>query len=375
MNPKDRAGAKKPNLSVLPFAPLLDVIPALYEGRRKYGPWNWRAENVSETIYADAAIRHLIQFISGEDIDPDSGVHHISKAIAGLLVVRDAQMHGCSIDDRFVNQNLQIDKQIEQLAGVNERYPEPVESALPLREGSSVGDVAGFPTVVVNNVAPCCKDEGITGGSTMTPEDAEKVAEYLGLTKCRAPFDDTFAGGGSYQLTGSDVGKRVGLRNGTFGTIVEKVELTGWPFSIKREGSDQRVTVTSWGQASADQRDQDGYMHSENEDTDVVRVYHDGKAPGEKTLDRVERFDTSVLNVGDTVVFAGGVRGVISELDLADPEDPLVIAVTVEGQLGWYTREGTINHAERNVEHNHKQIISIVSGRHTQTRLTFLEGQ
>lgn len=134
MNPKDIAGAKKPNLSVLPFAPLLDVIPALYEGRRKYGPWNWRAEEVSETIYADAAIRHLMQFISGEDIDPDSGVHHISKAIAGLLVVRDAQIHGCSIDDRYVNQDLQIDKQVEQLAGVDERYPDPVPSTLPPRD-------------------------------------------------------------------------------------------------------------------------------------------------------------------------------------------------------------------------------------------------
>jgi len=123
MNPKDRAGAAKPNLSILPFAPLFEAVAAIYEGRRKYGAWNWRGEKVSDTIYADAAIRHLMQFISGEDIDPESGVHHISKAIAGLLVIRDAQIHGTNEDDRFVNQDLQIAKVMEQLAGINEKYP------------------------------------------------------------------------------------------------------------------------------------------------------------------------------------------------------------------------------------------------------------
>ena len=128
MNPKDRAGSAKPNLSILPFAPLYEAIPAIYEGRRKYGVWNWRREQISETIYADAAIRHLMQFISGEDIDPDSGVHHISKAIAGLLVVRDAMIHGTSIDDRRVEQNLNIPGIMKKLAEVDKMYPNPIDS-------------------------------------------------------------------------------------------------------------------------------------------------------------------------------------------------------------------------------------------------------
>jgi len=127
MNPKDRAGAAKPNLSILPFAPLYEVIPAIYEGRRKYGYWNWRSEEISETIYADAAIRHLMQFISGEDVDADSGIHHISKAIAGLLVVRDAMLHGTSFDDRCVEQNLNIPEIMKKLAEVEAKYPDPVE--------------------------------------------------------------------------------------------------------------------------------------------------------------------------------------------------------------------------------------------------------
>lgn len=240
MNPKDRAGAKKPNLSVLPFAPLLDAIPALYEGRRKYGPWNWRAEEVSETIYADAAIRHLIQFIAGEDIDPDSGVHHISKAIAGLLVVRDAQIHGCSIDDRYVNQDLQIDKQVAQLAGVNERYPEPVPSTLPPRG---------------------------------------EEAEVSGIVK----YSDTDAGDGSYAITLADVGKTVVLRDGTVAKIEEVTEDTIWPvcYCFGESGSDT-CNVHGWRStyiSDADDTRSDFHVADLDEiisDEDIVRVYHQG---------------------------------------------------------------------------------------------------
>jgi hypothetical protein len=36
----------------------------------------------------------------GEDVDADSGLNHIAKAIATLVVLRDAQMQGKIIDDR-----------------------------------------------------------------------------------------------------------------------------------------------------------------------------------------------------------------------------------------------------------------------------------
>jgi hypothetical protein len=36
----------------------------------------------------------------GEDIDPDSGVSHITKAIASLVVFRDAMQHNLVTDDR-----------------------------------------------------------------------------------------------------------------------------------------------------------------------------------------------------------------------------------------------------------------------------------
>ena len=103
-NPKDAVASRKVGLSVLPVRVLYEVALGLMEGAVKYGPFNWRRSRVRVTVYIDAAKRHLDQFIEGEDLDVDMPagyrVHHISKAIAGLMIVRDALMRGSAIDDR-----------------------------------------------------------------------------------------------------------------------------------------------------------------------------------------------------------------------------------------------------------------------------------
>lgn len=99
-NPKDAVGCKKPPLSVIPCPVLFEIGAAMLEGACKYRRHNYRVAGVRLSVYYDAAMRHLMQWWEGEDIDPDSGVHHISKAIAGLIVVRDAMMRGMTTDDR-----------------------------------------------------------------------------------------------------------------------------------------------------------------------------------------------------------------------------------------------------------------------------------
>ena len=192
MNPKDRAGSKKPNLSIIPLRPLYEVALALYEGALKYGPWNWREESVDEMIYVDAAIRHLNQWIAGEDIDPDSGLPHISKAIAGLVVLRDAQVHSCSIDIRRAKQNVDFADLMERQAVINEKYPNPV--------GDSIEALAE---------------------RVLTPQELEKAAEYYGIPAAKLqPIEHlTVVGGGSYEIKLSDVDKTVVSRNGVFGKI------------------------------------------------------------------------------------------------------------------------------------------------------------
>jgi hypothetical protein len=99
-NPKDIVGSRKAPLSVVPFPVIAEVGVGMLEGAVKYGRHNYRAVGVRGSVYYDATMRHLGSWWEGEDIDPDSGLSHITKAIASLVVLRDAMMRGMLTDDR-----------------------------------------------------------------------------------------------------------------------------------------------------------------------------------------------------------------------------------------------------------------------------------
>jgi len=99
-NPKDMIGAKKAPLSTLPFRVLWRVGLAMLEGMSKYGRHNYRYAGVRASVYFDASMRHIGDWWEGTDTDPGSGLHHIDKAIAGLMVMRDSMLTGNFTDDR-----------------------------------------------------------------------------------------------------------------------------------------------------------------------------------------------------------------------------------------------------------------------------------
>jgi len=100
INPKDKIGATKPDLSLVPPAALLHTASAMMDGAAKYGPYNWRENKVKARVYVAAAMRHLQQFLDGEDIDPTSGVHHLGHASACCAILLDARETGNLADDR-----------------------------------------------------------------------------------------------------------------------------------------------------------------------------------------------------------------------------------------------------------------------------------
>lgn len=99
-NPKDAVGSKKVSMSVLPANVLMEVALGLQEGALKYGRHNYRAIGVRTSVYYDATMRHLMAFWEGEDIDPDSQLSHVTKAISSLIVLRDSMLRGNCTDDR-----------------------------------------------------------------------------------------------------------------------------------------------------------------------------------------------------------------------------------------------------------------------------------
>jgi len=117
-NPKTLTGnLKVPILSVIPPASLIYQGVAMrygaylapqVNGKRGYGAYNWRDQAVEIETYIDAAIRHLLQYQDGDEIEriyDDNGesfceVPHLAFALATIGVLIDAIENETAIDNR-----------------------------------------------------------------------------------------------------------------------------------------------------------------------------------------------------------------------------------------------------------------------------------
>jgi hypothetical protein len=100
INPKDLLGMTKPPLTLVPAAlPIITSI-VMKLGAKKYGPYNWREKKVRRTVYIEAAMRHLLSALDGEDADPESGMPHEAHAAACMGIILDALVTVNLVDDR-----------------------------------------------------------------------------------------------------------------------------------------------------------------------------------------------------------------------------------------------------------------------------------
>jgi hypothetical protein len=99
-DPKGEAGKLKPQLQLLPPAFNRETAKALACGASKYGEWNWRRNKVELMTYLGAIRRHIDAVMNGEDVDLESGAHHLGHVAAGCAIVLDAAECGQLIDNR-----------------------------------------------------------------------------------------------------------------------------------------------------------------------------------------------------------------------------------------------------------------------------------
>lgn len=90
----------KPPITLLDRDFLEGTAQVMRFGAEKYDRYNW-CGGISHTRLADAAMRHLIAWASGEDIDPESGLPHIDHASASLNMLRGTQRLHPGMDDRY----------------------------------------------------------------------------------------------------------------------------------------------------------------------------------------------------------------------------------------------------------------------------------
>lgn len=117
-NPKTLTGNRKvPVLSVVPPTSIIAQATAMrygaffapkIDGTKGYGPYNWRDQPIEAHIYIDAALRHLMQWWDGDEVEiirDDTGgildeVSHLAFALATIGILIDARANGTMKDDR-----------------------------------------------------------------------------------------------------------------------------------------------------------------------------------------------------------------------------------------------------------------------------------
>lgn len=145
-NPKDALGKKKPPLSLIPASAQIAEAMAMKQGAEDYGPYNWRDTEVEALVYVDAAMRHILRYLDGEEADPKSGAHPLAHARACLAILIDAEASGCLIDNRPTKGK--ADELIESYAAPMGRKPDPPstgseQAGSPASGGDSQADPRG----------------------------------------------------------------------------------------------------------------------------------------------------------------------------------------------------------------------------------------
>lgn len=93
----------KPRLSLIPKEALWSMGEAFTKGEVKYGSHNWR-EGIKITFLLDGVLRHVTQFLDGEDIDEDTKNLHLGNAMAGLAMAISTYYNNPEFDDRFTKE-------------------------------------------------------------------------------------------------------------------------------------------------------------------------------------------------------------------------------------------------------------------------------
>lgn len=98
-NPGVKFDQEKPRVDLLPPGALLQIAEVLRYGATKYSERNWE-KGLARRRVLSAAIRHLFAYMSGEDLDPESGLPHVAHAGCCILFLIEYTILGIGDDER-----------------------------------------------------------------------------------------------------------------------------------------------------------------------------------------------------------------------------------------------------------------------------------
>lgn len=88
----------KPKIGLIPTIAIEQEAAVMGFGAAKYGRDNWRG-GLHYSRLIDAALRHMLAFSGGENLDPETGLSHLAHArcCMGMLMAMPPEW-----DDRYV---------------------------------------------------------------------------------------------------------------------------------------------------------------------------------------------------------------------------------------------------------------------------------
>lgn len=100
----DRNGRSDPNKrrwDLVDFPSLEPLVQVLEFGAGKYSPDNWR-KGLPVREQTASLMRHVVAYMSGEDIDPESGLPHLGHIMCNTMFLSWHSRNRKDLDDRVV---------------------------------------------------------------------------------------------------------------------------------------------------------------------------------------------------------------------------------------------------------------------------------
>ncbi len=129
--------SNKAMISLICRPTLEGMAAALMYGMRKYtvvnpdgtttsGRDNYK-KGLQYTRVADSAIRHVLAFLDGEDLDSESGLPHLDHALAALNMLKYQTVYNLDMDDRYSTAVANEKAVLEASADANQLLPQDLE--------------------------------------------------------------------------------------------------------------------------------------------------------------------------------------------------------------------------------------------------------
>ena len=108
---------------LVPWEAMQEVTRVYTWGATKYADRNWEKGIPLSRMFA-SMMRHVIAYFMGEDVDPESGIHHMAHAVWNGLGILEFALRGrADLDDRPIQKKKEPEPPAPEVSGDWRGFP------------------------------------------------------------------------------------------------------------------------------------------------------------------------------------------------------------------------------------------------------------